>query len=74
MTEFPEARLQVLLLLILLRRLETLLQILLTMGEGVSVHNTNIMNNVRLYLPEVADQQVSLLLQMLQIHGWIVER
>ena len=74
MTELPEARLQVLILLIILRRMETLLQRLVTMGEGVIFHDTNVVNTVRLYLPEVSDQQVSLLLQMLQIHGWIVER
>ena len=44
------------------------------MGDGVSVHGTHVINTVCPYLPEVVDHQVSLLLKIIQIHGWIVEK
>ena len=43
-------------------------------GEGVSVHDTHVMNTVCPSLPGVADQKVSLLLGILQHHRWIFER
>ena len=38
-------------------------------GEGVSVHDMHVVNNVCPSMPEAVDQQVYLLLQMIQIHG-----
>ena len=57
-----QAILQVFLLLLLLRRMETLPRRLVSVREGFSVHCTHVVNNVRPSMPEVADQQVFLLL------------
>ena len=67
-----EEILQVFHLLLLLHCLETHIQQLVLVVESVCVHDTHVMNNVRPYMSEVAYQQVSLLLQVLQRHGWIV--
>ena len=42
--------------------------------EGVTVHDTHVLNTFRPSLLEVVDQQVSLLIQILQSHRWIVEK
>ena len=69
-----EESLQVLPLLLLLRRLEEIIWRLVLVGEGVSVHDTDVINTVRPYISEVAYQQISLLLQRLIFHSWIVEK
>ena len=58
----PETILQVLMLRILLLHLEALLRRLFLVGEGINVHDTHVMNTVCPSLPEVAGQQISLLL------------
>ena len=70
----PEERLQVIIILLLLCRLDILLQKLVPVGEGVSVHNMHVVNTISPSLPEVLDQQVSLLPQCLLINEWIVEK
>ena len=70
--DFPEAIILVILLLLILRRLETLIWWLVPMGEGVSVHDMHVVNTVCPSLPEVADQQVYLLIQIDQSRWWIV--
>ena len=65
MEKLPEAILQLFLFLLLLRIQEELLRILVPVGQAVSVHNTHAVNTVHIYLPEVADQKISLLLQHL---------
>ena len=72
MLELPESRLQVHCLLLLLFCLETLLRRLVPVGEGFSVHDKHVVNTVCPYIPEVADQQVSLMLKFLQSHRLIV--
>ena len=47
----PESIFQVFLLIILLRRLEEILQQLVLVGEGVSVHDARVVNIVCPYLP-----------------------
>ena len=64
----PDSILQVFLLLLLLCRLETLLQRLVLVREGVSVHDTNVVETIRPSLPDVLDQQISLLIQCLLRH------
>ena len=64
MEELPEARLQVLLIFLIFCSMDTLLWLLVLVGEGVSVQDTYV-NTVRPSLLEVADQQVYLLLQMI---------
>ena len=59
---FLGARIQVILLLILLRRPKTLLRRFVPVGEGVSVHSMHVINTARPYLPEVVNQKVSFLL------------
>ena len=54
MADFPEASLQVYLLLLILRRLEKLLRRFVPVGEVVSVQDTHVMNTVCPYLAEVA--------------------
>ena len=56
-----EAALQVHLLLTLLRLLQTFLGRLLPIGLSISVHNTYVMNTVFPIIPEVPEQNVSLL-------------
>ena len=63
MAALLEEGLQVLLIFLLLRRLEEILWRLVLVGEGVSVHDTDVINTVRPYISEVAYQQISLLLQ-----------
>ena len=41
-------------------------------GEGISVHDTYVVNTDHTYLPDVADQQISLLLWYLFNRGRIV--
>ena len=55
----PEARLHIIILHIC--RLEALLQRHVPVVEDISVHNTHVVNTFLPPLPEVADQQVSLL-------------
>ena len=59
---FLETRLQVILLLVLLCLQEKLLQRIVPVGEGVSIHSTHVVNVIHPYLSWVLDQQVSLLL------------
>ena len=70
----PEARLKVLLILLLLRRLETLLWQRVPVVEGVRVHGTHVVNTFYPFLPEVVGQKVSLLIQTLKIYGWVVDK
>ena len=50
---FLEERLHILLFLLLICHLSTLIWRLVPVGEGVTIHNTHVMNNVRPSLPEV---------------------
>ena len=54
----PEASLQVLTLFFFPHHQEALLWRLFTVGEGVSVHDTHVMNTVCTSLPEVVDKQI----------------
>ena len=63
-----EARLQIVLLIILINRMKTFLRRLVLVGEGVSVHDTHVVNTVHPYLTEVADRKVSLLLGVFCSH------
>ena len=56
-----EASLQIHLFLPLLRLVEAFLQLLQLICEGVSVHNTHVVNTVGPLLPEVPDKKVALL-------------
>ena len=49
-----EARLQILILLILIFYLKILMRRLILVGEGVSVHDMNAMYTVHTYMPYVA--------------------
>ena len=69
-----EKRIQVLLLILLLNSQETLLRQLVLVGYGISVHDTYVMNTVHPYLSYLTDQQVSLLIQIICSHRWIVEK
>ena len=60
-----EERLQVILLLLLLCPMDTFLCRLVLLGEGVSIDYMHVVNTIHTYLPEVAENQVSLLLQMI---------
>ena len=57
-----EERLRIILLLLPLSHLKILLWILVPVVEGISVHNTHVVNNVHPSLSEVADDKVSPLL------------
>ena len=57
-----ETTLQVLIIFLPLCHLETLIWRLVTVGEGISVPDTHIMNTILTSMAEVAYQQVSLLL------------
>ena len=61
-----------LILIPLLCHLDKLLGQLVPMREGVSVHDSHVVNNVCPSLTEVANQKVSLILIILQHPVWIV--
>ena len=65
---------QVLPILLLLRLLKAFLGKLGQVEDGVSVHNTHVMNTVRLYLSEVADQHIFLLLGRLVCNRHIFKK
>ena len=69
-----EEILQVFLFLLLLRCLEVLLQKLFLVGEGVSVHNTHVVINFSLSLPESVDQQISRLVLRIFCHRQVVDK
>ena len=71
-TTLKEASLQVLTLFLLLHRHEALLRRLFLLGEDVGIHNAHVVNTVRPSLPEVADQQISLLLGRLFFNRWVL--
>ena len=70
--EFNEAIIKVILILLLLRRLETLILRPVPVREDVSVHDKHAVNTVHSFLPEVAEEKISLLLKCIQSHGWSV--
>ena len=59
---------QILLILIPLFRLNTLLQLLVSVGGGVIIHDMHVVNTVRPSLPEVPCYKVSLLLRFFRTH------
>ena len=65
------SRLQVLMLIFLLRYLETFLHILLQLGGDVSVHGVHVVNTAHTLLPEVSVDKVALLLQIIKSLLWV---
>ena len=63
-----EARIQILLLILLLFCMKTLLWEKNPVGEGIRVNVTHVVKTVRPYLPEVGDEKVSLLQCIFRIH------
>ena len=55
MASLPEARLQILTFLLFFCYLKTLLRGPLQVGNGVSIHDMNVMNNFHTLLPYVSD-------------------
>ena len=62
MSAFLEACLQLKFILPPLRLLQTLIRCLRQRELGICVHNAHVMNNVSPILPDVTDQEVTLLL------------
>ena len=60
-----EAGLQILNFLLLISQLESLIRKPLELGGGVSIHDTNVVNTVLIFLPEVQYKKVYLLLIIL---------
>ena len=61
-------------LLLLICCLETLLSWLVPVGEDDSVHDMHVVNTVSPSLPEVTDDKLSFLLQVICSYWWIVGR
>ena len=61
MTNLLEASLQIHLIFPLFRLMEALLWVLRPVRQGVSFHDTHVVNTVCLLLPQVPDKKVALL-------------
>ena len=64
MADILDESLQVFPILLFFHRLETFLQLLVVVIEGVSTHDTHVVNAVSPYMPKFADQEVSLLFRI----------
>ena len=72
MATLLEAYLQILNFLLFLHHMEALLQGLLEVGGGISIHNTHVMNYYCPLLIEFLDDKLSLLFKIIWYQQWIV--